>query len=253
MVNIPVQAYVATKDRTVHFHQIHKSDKARIRQKLVCEADQQEVSRDELLKGFEIAPGQYVVFEKDELEKLSPEKNQNIEVSDFVDQDQIDPVYFEKPYYILPKGNSQKAYKLLLEAMKESKKIGIGKFVMRGKEYLGALRPLENVICLEIMRFSDEVVKAESIEPAASTRVKLKDSELTMAKQLIETLYTDFDPQAYEDEYRKKVHEAIEAKAQGQEVVTAPAAAPEPTKVADLMSALKNSLEEAKKRKRKTA
>jgi len=250
LVNIPVQLYTAVKDRDIHFHQICKRDKSRVRQRLVCEGDQDEVDRRQLLKGFEIAPDQYVVFEKDELEQLAPEKSSAIEVLDFVDIEKIDPVYYEKPYYLAPK-NAAKPYKLLLEAMKDSGKIAIAKFVMRDKEYLAALRPLENVICLELMHFADEVVEAESLGDieAVNRKVKINKAELDMAKQLIDTLYTDFKPENYRNEYRQRVQHAIDAKAQGQQVVTGPSTAPEATKVADLMSTLEHSLEQAKKRK----
>jgi len=248
LVNIPVQLYTAVKDKDLHFHQICSRDKSRVRQKLVCEANHEEVDRTDLLKGFEIAPEQFVVFDKDELENLEPEKSSAIEVLDFVDIDKIDPIYYEKPYYLAPK-NAAKPYKLLLEAMKESGKVAIAKFVMRGKEYLAALRPMENAICLELMHFADEVVESNVVGDLGA-KIKINQGELKMAKQLIETLYTDFKPENYQNEYRKRVHEAIEAKAQGQEIVTGPAQQPEATRVSDLMSALEHSLEQAKKRKR---
>jgi DNA end-binding protein Ku len=251
LVNIPVQVYTATKDKDIHFHQICKRDNSRVRQKLVCEADQKEVSRDELLKGYEVAPDQYVVFEKNEIDKLQPEKNQNIEVQDFVDESQIDPIYFDKPYYLLPKGGAVKSFKILLEAMRQSKRVAIGRFVMRGKEYLGALRPMDSVICLEIMRFPDEVVTTDQIETPPLGKTVVKDAELKMAKQLIDSLSSDFNPEQYQNEYRERVNSAIEAKARGQQVVTGPEVEIEPTKVGDLMSALKNSIAQAKRTHRR--
>jgi DNA end-binding protein Ku len=244
LVNIPVQVYEATKDKDIHFHQLCKKDNSRIRQKLVCEADRQEVSRDEIVKGYEISPDHYVVFDNDEIRKLQPEKNPNIEIVNFVDLADIDPLYFERPYYLLPKPGAAKPYKLLLEAMKDSKRIGIGRFVIHGKEYLGAIRCVDGVICLETMRFADEVITVDQLDTGPEERTKLNKSELSTAKQLVDALAAKFKPEQYKNEYRQRVRAAIEAKAQGHKIV-APEAKPE-AKVADLMSALKKSIERAK-------
>ena len=250
LVNVPVEVYQATKDKDIRFHQLCKKDKSRIRQKLVCEANKEEVSRDEIVKGYEISPDHYVVFDSDELKKLQPEKNPNIEIINFVDLAEIDPLYFETPYYLLPKAGAEKPYKLLMEAMKDSKRIGIGRFVIHGKEYLGAIRVLRNVICLETMRFADEVTTADKLDTGPEGKVKLNKSEVDIAKQLIDTLAAKFEPEMYKNEYRERVLSAIEAKAKGRKIVAAPEGKPE-AKVADLMSALKKSIEQAKHTKAK--
>ena len=180
LVNIPVKLIPATKDVGVHFHQIHEKTKCRVRQKLVCGGDDQEIPRKDIVKGYEIAPDQYVVITEKELEAVTPEAKRTIDIAEFVDLSSIDPIYYEKPYYLLPEEHAAKAYQLLVQAMQKSRKVAIAKFVMRQKEYLATLRPLENVLCLETMRFADEVISVNELD-GVPKETPMSDKELTMA------------------------------------------------------------------------
>jgi DNA end-binding protein Ku len=247
LVSIPVKLYGAVRDQGVHFHLLHAADGVRIHQKMVCPEDGDEVDLDDVVKGYEVAPDQFVVVHQDELDSLAPKASRAIEILDFVDLADIDPVYYQHPYYLVPDEEAARPYSLLVKAMTDSSKVGIGRFVMRNKEYLAALRPLNGLVCLETMHFFDEVVDAAELaelpeQPEPSER------ELSMAKQLIETLASPFEPGRYHDEYREAVMELVETRAEGQEFV-APPPAEEPGKVIDLMSALEESLARAKERK----
>jgi DNA end-binding protein Ku len=247
LVNIPVKLFTATKDRALHFHQIHEKTKCRIRQKLYCPGVSEDVPRDEIVKGFEVAPDQYVILKPEEFDAIKPEAGHTLDIENFVDLASIDPIYFDKPYYLLPDDRSRKPYKLLVTAMTRAGKVGVAKFVMRDKEYLAALRPVNDVICLELMRFADEVVGADTLI-GESKEIVLGEKELKMAEQLIESLSEDFDPAGYHDEYRERLSEIIDKKAHGEEITIQ---APEPEaggKVIDLMAALEASLAKAKER-----
>jgi DNA end-binding protein Ku len=247
LVNIPVKLFTATKDRTLHFHQIHEKTKCRIRQKLYCPGLTDDVPRDEIVKGFEVEPDRYVILKPEEFEAVKPEASHTLDIENFVDLASIDPIYFDKPYYLLPDERSQKPYKLLVTAMTRAGKVGVAKFVMRDKEYLAALRPVNDVICLELMRFADEVVSADTLV-GERKEIDMGEKELKMAEQLIESLSEDFDPAKYRDEYRERLEEIINKKAHGEEITIQ---APEPEaggKVIDLMAALEASLAKAKAR-----
>lgn len=245
LVNIPVKMYTATRDKDVHFHQLHAKDMSRVKYRVTCTAEDQEIAREEIVNGYEIGPDQYVVVAQDELDNLAPEKSRRIDITDFVDMGQIDPLYFERPYYLLPDEQAAKAYKLLVEAMTRSGKVAVARFVMRNKEYLAALRPMGGALCIETMRFADEVTLPQELE-GVPQNVKIDDRELKMAEQLIGALSGEFEPQKYRDDYRDRVQDLIQKKAEGQEVVVQPAAAETP-KVIDLMAALKKSLASARK------
>ncbi|MBN2025682.1 MAG: Ku protein [Actinobacteria bacterium] len=246
LVTIPVSLVTAVRDKSIHFHLLHEKDGARLRQKLVCPFDAKEVSRKDAARGFEVADGEYVIVEDDELAALEPKKSRMIEISDFVDVDQIDPVYYERPYYLVPQEGGGKPYSLLVKAMVESGKTGIGKFVFHEREHLVALRPLDGVLCLEIMRFADEIVDREEIEEIIEEESGTPDEkQLALAQELIAALAGDFEPEKYRDEYREALRELIEKKARGEEVITAPPEAEE-GKVVDLMSALEKSLEQVR-------
>ena len=248
LVNIPVKLHTAVRNNDVHFHLLHDKDKSRLRRKLVCAADGKEVPNDEIVKGYEVAPDQYVVVDDKELEELAPKESRTIEIRDFVKLSDIDPIYYDRPYYVAPADRAAKPYRLLVEAMEESKKVGIAKFVMRTKEYLAALRPVGGAICLVTMRFAEEVVPVAQVEAPSASAVKVDDRELKMARQLIDSLSTDFKPGRYKDEFKERVMELVEAKAEGEQVVTPPPAAEERHrgKVINLMSALEESLARAK-------
>jgi DNA end-binding protein Ku len=245
LVNVPVKLFTAVRKKDVRFHQLHAADGARINQKRVCSADGEEVAYEDVVKGYEIAKGQYVVIEPEELEALDPESTHTIDIEDFVDLDDIDPLYFDASYYVLPDARGEKAYRLLLEAMRDSGKVGIARVVMRTKQYLVAIRPVGEALVMSTMNFADEVVPQEELEGLPGQAANVSDRELTMARQLIESLSGDFEPAKYEDTYREKVLQLIEQKAAGREVV-APPAAKAATPVVDLMAALEASLAAAK-------
>src|ERR687887_2608258 len=243
LLNVPVRLYSAVSRKNVSFRELRESDGSRIRHKRVAEADGEEVPYDEIVKGYEIAPEQYVVMTREELEELDPQKTKAIEIQDFVDLDEIDPIYFDHPYYLGPDKGAEKAYALLVKAMSDSKKVAVARFVLRNREYLAAIRPMSKVLTMATMRFADEVVQPEELEDVIPENGrKLERREVEMAQQLIESLSGDFDPEKYRDEYREELLELIERKARGEEVVEAVSEEPKPTKAPDLMAALEESL-----------
>ena len=245
LVLVPVRLFSATSDKSIHFHQVDERSGARIRQKRVSADTGEEVPYEKIVKGFEVSPDRYVIITPEELETLDPKATRAIDIEDFVDLDQIDPVHYERPYYLVPEKGASKAYKLLLDAMTESNKVAIARLVLRTKQYLAAIRPMGNVLCLETLLFADEVVPADALEGLPGPDTEVSDRELKMAQQLIESLSTDFEPEKYRDEYRDRVLALIEQKAEGAEIVAQPAVE-EPTKVVDLMAALEASLAAAK-------
>jgi DNA end-binding protein Ku len=245
LVNVPVKLFTAVRKKDVRFHQLHSKDGGRIQQKRVCSVDGEEVPYEEVAKGYDLGGEQYVMIDPGELEELDPESTHTIDIQDFVHLDQIDPLYYDASYYVVPDERGAKAYRLLLEAMLESDKVGIAKVVMRTKQYLVAIRPLEDVLVMSTLNFPDEVVPAEELDGLPGPAQDVSERELKMASQLIESLTTDFEPDQYHDDYREKVLELIERKAQGEEIV-APPAAERPTPVVDLMAALEASLAAAK-------
>jgi DNA end-binding protein Ku len=249
-VNVPVKLYSAVSKKTVRFNQLHDADHARIQQKRVCSEDGEEVPYENIVKGFEIAPDRYVVITPDELEALDPTKTRSIDIEDFVDLTDIDPLYYEHPYYLLPDTGAAKAYKLLLEALRETNKVAIARVVLRTKEYLVAIRPAGDVLTMETMLFADELIAADGLDELPDADVKATERELSMARQLIEAQATDFDPSKYRDEYRERVLELIERKAAGEEIVVQPLAE-ESQEVPDLMAALEQSLAAAQGGRRK--
>jgi DNA end-binding protein Ku len=230
----------------VRFNQLHAKDHQRIQMKRWCPTEEAEVPYEEIVKGYEISPEQYVVITPEELEGLDPKKTRTIDIEDFVDLDQIDPLYYEHPYYLVPDTGASKAYKLLLTALAESNKVAIARVVIRSKEYLTAIRPAGGILTLETMLFADELVPTDQLDELPEDDVKATEREVQMAMQLIESLTTDFDPSKYRDEYRERVLELIERKAGGEEIAIQ-VAPEEPAKVPDLMAALEASLVAAKK------
>jgi DNA end-binding protein Ku len=239
LVNVPVKLFTAVRKKTVRFHQLHAEDGARIQQKRVCSVDGEEVAFEDLAKGYELYPGQYVMIEPEELDALDPEATQTIDIEDFVELDQVDPLYYDSSYYLVPDARGTKAYRLLLDAMRESGRVGIARVVMRTKQYLCAVRPVGEALVLTTMNFADEVVGQEEIEGLPGEQ-EAGERELKMAEALIESLSTDWQPEKYEDTYREQVMALIEAKAAGQELVSQPSAPSAP--VIDLMAALEASL-----------
>ncbi|HZA60295.1 MAG TPA: Ku protein [Actinomycetota bacterium] len=242
LVNIPVRLYSATKPRDVRFHQLEGGSGRRIRHKRVAEGSEEEVPYEEIVKGYEVDKGRYVPLTPDELEAVEPERGRSIEIRDFVDLAEIDPIYFEKTYYLGPQPDvgAEKPYALLHQAMEEQQKIGIAYFVMRTKEYLAAVRPYDDVLALATLYFADEVRGIEEMEHHVG-EVKVDRRELEMAERLIESLAAEWEPDRYQDMYRQRVLELVERKARGEEIVVPEEA--EPTKVVDLMDALRASVE----------
>jgi DNA end-binding protein Ku len=238
-----VRLYSAVSRKNVSFRELRASDNSRVRHKRVAEADGEEVPYEEIVKGYEIAPEQYVVLTRDELEELDPQKTKAIEIQDFVDLDEIDPIYFDHPYYLGPDKGAEKAYALLVKAMSDSNKVAIARFVLRNRENLAAIRPMDKVLTMATMRFADEVVSPDELKDVMPENGrKLDKREVEMAGQLIESLSGDFDPEKYRDEYREELLSLIERKGRGEEVVEAVSEEPKPTKAPDLMAALEESL-----------
>src|SRR5687767_5747346 len=243
LLNVPVKLYSAVSKKNVSFRELRGSDSSRIRHKRVAEADGKEVPYEEIVKGYEIAPEQYVVITKDDFEEIDPKKTRSIEIQDFVDLDEIDPIYFDHPYYLGPDKGAERAYALLTKAMNEQKKVAVARFVLRNKENLAAIRPMGEVLTMATMRFADEVVAPDEISEILGEETESpRKAEVDMAKQLIESLSNDFEPSAYKDEYREELLALIERKAKGEEIVEAETEAPKPTKAPDLMAALEESL-----------
>jgi len=243
LVNVPVKLYSAVSRKTVRFNQLSAKTGSRIAQKRVDPTTGEEVAYEDIVKGYELTKDRYVLISQDELDALDPERTRTIDIEDFVDLADIDPVYYDHPYYLVPDKGAAKAYGLLLDAMRESGKVAIARVVLRSKEQLVAIRPaFDDVLMMETMIFADEVVPPGEIEELPDAdELKVTDRELRMARQLIDSLSSDFEPEKYHDEYREKVLELIERKASGEEIAVQPEA-PQPTKVPDLMAALEASL-----------
>ncbi|HEY8747694.1 MAG TPA: Ku protein [Tepidisphaeraceae bacterium] len=251
LVNIPVRLFTAVREQRISFHMLHDQDNVRLRRKMICPADNKEVHPEHVVKGYEIHKDQYVIVRPDDLENCGPKSTKTIEITDFVNLADIDPVYYDRPYYVLPQAAAAKSYGLLLEAMTRTKKVGVSKLVMHDKEYLAALRPVEGVICLHTMHFGDEVVATSSLDSPAEHKVN--EREMKVAEQLISSLATDFDPKKYHDEYHDCVVAMIEKKAHGQKIVTQPQLEAKPVKAHDLMAALEASLAEARSHSKSSA
>ena len=245
LVNIPVKLYTAVRERDVHFHLLHDQDHARLQRKLVCSLDGKEVHPEHTVKCYPLGPDQCVVVRQEELDAIQPKKSKAIEIEDFVDLNEIDPIFFERTYYVAPQEAGAKAYKLLVAALEKSRRIGIARFVMRNKEHLAALRPVEGALCLNTMHYGDEVVPLADMGIGRGGQ-KPDERELKMAQQLIDSLAAKWDPEKYKDEYRSAVEEMVEKKAAGEDVVTAPAPREAPQRVTNLMAALEASLAKAK-------
>jgi DNA end-binding protein Ku len=242
LVNVPVKLYSATSPKTVRFHQISGKTGARIKQKRVDESTGEEVPYEDIVKGYELGPDQYVLIDPDELEALDPKATRTIDIEDFVELDEIDPIYYDHTYYLAPNAGGAKAYRLLLDAMRASGKVAIGRLVLRTKQQLCALRPSGDVLALSTMLFGDEVLRPDRLDELDQVAdTETTERELGMAQQLIDTLSNDFDPAKYHDEYRERVLALIERKASGEEI-SAPPQAEEPAPAPDLMAALEASL-----------
>jgi len=243
LVTIPVAVYPATEEKTLRFNQLHDEDGGRIRYKRVCEKDGEEVTFEHIVKGYEVEKDRYVVLTDEDLNAIPVESSRAIDIHRFVDLDEIDPVMFKKSYYLVPEETGAKAYSLLREAMADDGRVGIAKVSFRDKEHLAALRFKDEAFVLETMYWPDEIREVDF--GGVDVSAKIRGQELEMAKQLIESLSGDWNPEEYSDEYREAMLQIVEAKLNGQEIEVV---APEPTaKVVDLMEALKASVAAAKK------
>ena len=249
LVQVPVKLVGATKSKDVSFNQLEEGTGARIRYRKVSDKTGDEVTADKIVRGFEVSKGKYVIVEPNEIDSLRPKGSHEIEIEEFVDLDDIDPLYFEQPYYLVPDKRGEKPYALLLDAMKSLNKVAIGRIVMRSKERLVAIRPVDGALCVETMRYADEVLPADQIAPDAD--VKLSEKERTMARQLVESLAAEsFEPEKYHDEYREQLLDLIARKESGEEIVAEPHTEP-PAKVLDLVAALEASIEKSKTAKQR--
>jgi DNA end-binding protein Ku len=244
LVTVPVKLTSATKSRDVRFNQLEEGSSSRIRYKRISEQSGEEVPAERIVKGYELTPGQYVVVTDEEMKALAPKASRTIEIEDFVDLDQIDPVYFEQPYYLAPDASAVRPYKLLVDAMTDLRKVAVGRLVMRSKESLVAIRPVDGVLCLETMRYADEVLPAKGVLPPAEDVGEPSERELEMARQLVNALTSEFAPDKYHDEYREQLLALIDRKAAGEEIVAEPVVEERGT-VLDLMAALEASLARA--------
>jgi DNA end-binding protein Ku len=243
LVNVPVGLYTATQDKSIHLNQFETGTSDRIRYKKVNERTGDEVEARDISKGFNVGGGEFVILTDEELAAAEPEKSRLIDITDFVELGDIDPLYYRSTYYLAPEGEAAgKAYALLREVMQEANKVAIGTLVMRNKEYLVAIRPGDGVLMLQTMYFSDEVQSPAKALPDLPGKVELGDRELAMAKLLLETMESEWDPQGYEDTHRKKVEALVEEKRLGHDVIEHATDEAAPVRVVDLMEALSASI-----------
>jgi DNA end-binding protein Ku len=243
LVNIPIRLYSATEDHGLNFHMLHKKDMSPIRYVRVCKEEGEEVQMSDIVKGYEYERGQYIVVTDEDFEKASPRKTKTIDIIDFVSAEEIDPIYFEKPYYLEADKGGDKAYSLLREALERSNKVGIAKYVLRNREALGLVRPFGKLLVLDQMRFDHEIREPEGLKESSSD---VQDREVGMALALIEQLTETFDPKRYRDTYEEELLHLIQQKIEGKEPEEgepAPTVAP----VTDLVALLKASLDQPKK------
>ena len=254
LVNVPVKLYSAIKHKDVHFHQFEEGTGARIHNKRVSEKSGREVPYEKIVKGYEVAKGKHVMLDQEDFEALEPEATHTVDIEDFVSLDDIDPIYYERTYYLAPANEgATKAYALLLAAMEEKGRVGIGRMVMRTKQYLAAIRPYDGVLALSTLLFADEVVSKKEIDALPARKPKASPKEVRLAGQIVDSLTSDWDPTRYKDTYRNEVLKLIKKKAKGDEIVAEKPAEKKEDKVVDLLAALEASLEASGRGKRKSA
>jgi len=252
LVNIPVKLYNAVSRKNVSFHQIDADSGARIKMQRVSSTTGEEVPYERIVKGYELSPERYVLVEPEELDALDPEATHTIDIEEFADLADIDPIFFDSAYYLAPGKGAEKSYALLARAMEEQGKVALARFVMRTKQYLASVRAKEGMLLLSTMVYADEVVPPEQLpELDDIDRVKVNDKEVAMAAQLIDSLSADFEPERFRDTYRDQVLDLIERKAGGEEIVVETPEAPEATSVVDLMAALEASVKDAREARKR--
>lgn len=246
LVHVPVKLYAATERKDIKFNYLHEECKTPVKYERVCPTCEREIAMEEIVKGYEYEKGRYVILKDEDFENIPLETTKTVEILNFVDLKEIDPVYFDKSYYLAPGDGGQKAYELLKESMQTTNKVAVAKVVIRSKESLATLRVYQNVIVMETMFYPDEI-RGTQLMPELNYKIKVHDNEIKMARNLIESLSEPFNPDQYENEYRKALNDLIQSKITGEEVEVAPRV--EPGKVVDLMEALKASIDLAKKEK----
>jgi DNA end-binding protein Ku len=245
LVTIPVKLQTAIRTNDLRFNFLHKKDEGRINNVRRCSIDGEDVPYDEIVRGYEYEKGQYVILSDEDFKSVNPEATQSVDIVQFVDLGEINPMYFDKPYYLEPEKRGRHAYALLREALKDSGKVGIAKVVIRSREHLAALKPNGDALVLELMHFADEIVEQSSLDfPAAE---KPHENEMKVAKMLIDTMTEAFNAERFTDTYREQVLAMIEARAAGKQTEVAPAKAPRRDNVVNLMDVLQKSLEASKK------
>jgi DNA end-binding protein Ku len=244
LVNIPIALYPATRREELKFRLLRKTDLSPVNYKRVAEKDDKEVPWDQIVKGYEYEKGKYVVLQDEDFQRVDIEATQTVDIQDFVELDEIDPIFFYKPYYLEPQKGGDKAYALLRDALKDSKKVGVAKVVIKTREYLAGVKPEDGALVLELMHFADELADTSKLH--IPKKVEIGKREMTMAKSLIDRMSSKWNPEKYKDDYREALMEVIEEKVEagGKEIEEKPRKAPKPTKVIDLVSVLQKSLEE---------
>ncbi len=252
LVNIPIALYPATRREELKFRLLRKGDLSPVNYKRVAEKDGKEVPWDQIVKGYEYEKGKYVVLKDEDFERVDLEATQTVDIQDFVDQEEIDPMFFYKPYYLEPQKGGDKAYALLRDALKDTNKVGVAKVVIKTRQYLAGVKPEDGALVLELMHFADELADPEKLH--VPKKMEVGKREMSMAKSLIDTMSSKWNPEKYKDDYREALMEVIEEKVEagGKEIEEKPRKAPKPTKVIDLVSVLQKSLEETGGKKKAT-
>ena len=252
LVNIPIALYPATRKEELSFRLLRRSDLSPVNYKRVAERDGKEVPWDEIVKGYEYEKGKYVVLKNEDFQRVDLEATQTVDIQDFVDQEEIDPMFFYKPYYLEPQKGGDKAYVLLRDALEKSKKVGIAKVVIKTRQYLAGVKADDGVLVLELMHFAEEL--ADSGELHVPKKIEPAKREINMARALIDSMSSKWNPEKYRDDYREALMEVIEEKVEagGKEIEEKPKKAPKPTKVIDLVSVLQKSLEQTGAKKKST-
>src|SRR6266496_2426900 len=253
LVNIPIAPYPATRREELRFRLLRKADLSPVNYRRVAEKDGKEVPWDQIVKGYEYEKGKYVVLKDEDFERVDLEATQTVDIQDFVDLDEIDPIFFYRPYYLEPQKGGDKAYALLRDSLEESKKVGIAKVVIKTRQYLAGVKPEDGALILELMHFADEL--ADTSKLRIPKKVEVGKREMNIATALIDSLSSKWNPEKYKDDYREALMEVIEEKVEagGKEIEEKPKKAPKPTKLIDLVSVLQKSLEETGARKKTSA
>ena len=253
LVNIPIALYPATRREELKFRLLRKSDLSPVNYKRVAEKDGKEVAWDQIVNGYEYEKGKYVVLKDEDFQRVDLEATQTVDIKDFVDQEEIDPMFFYKPYYLEPQKGGDKAYALLRDSLKDTNKVGVAKVVIKTRQYLAGVKPEDGVLVLELMHFADELADPEKLR--VPKKMEVGKPEMNMAKSLIDGMTSKWEPEKYKDHYREALMEVIEEKVEagGKEIEEKPRKAPKPTKVIDLVSVLQKSLEQTGGKKKATA